>query len=519
VVFSGLAFLPLYFLAGFALTAALRPVFRNLVRLRGRRIWALARLSVMEALRSRILWAFAALLLVFLFASWFLPYKPEDQVRNYVEVVYIGMTVLLVLPATMLAAFSIPGDLRRQTIHTIVTKPVERFEIVLGRFLGYTLLMTAVLAVMSLLSLIYVNRNIGEEAREESLMARVPVFGSLEVMKPTDVGEEWKYRQYIVGGSSRSKAVFTFPQVPAQLADSDQVRCGFTFDVTRTLKDKPSQEGRSMLASFLFTNARWQPEFATPYENDWQQAQLRHESQAETDNRLAEKYGCYKARSVPVKNLHTQFIEIPGALFREAASAKPQAGPPLRVEIQFLSYGQYLGMAQRDFFLVAANRSFNLNFFKGALGIWLRLCLVIGLALTCGTYLSGVISFLSTMFLYFAGLCLPFISELVERKNVGGGPMESILRLSRDSGPVVPLAETPAATLAKAFDQAFSFLLHPFLYFLPDVGRFTLTEFVASGFDIPAGMLFYHEFLPLVGYLLPWAILAFYLVQSREIAS
>src|SRR5207253_8446618 len=134
-----------------------------------------------------------ALLLVFLFASWFLPYKPEKQVRNYVSVVFFAMTILLILTARILAAFSIPADLRRQTIHTIVTKPVERFEIVLGRFLGYTLLMTAVLAVMTLLSLIYVARGVDEDARQESLRARVPVFGDLRIDNGKNVGREWAY--------------------------------------------------------------------------------------------------------------------------------------------------------------------------------------------------------------------------------------------------------------------------------------------------------------------------------------
>src|SRR5262249_25705451 len=61
---------------------------------RWRRIWAIARLSFKEALRRRILWGFTGFLVVLLFASWFVPYKPEDQVRNYVWVVYSAMTPL-----------------------------------------------------------------------------------------------------------------------------------------------------------------------------------------------------------------------------------------------------------------------------------------------------------------------------------------------------------------------------------------------------------------------------------------
>jgi hypothetical protein len=40
--------------------------------------------------------------------------------------------------------------------------------------------------------------------------------------------------------------------------------------------------------------------------------------------------------------------------------------------------------------------------------LWFRLLLVIVLAVTLSTYLSGVISFLTTMFLYLAGLIVDF---------------------------------------------------------------------------------------------------------------
>ena len=72
------------------------------------RIWALARLSLMEATRSRVVMVFALMALVFLFADWFVPFKEEDQVRNYVRVVYWSMTPLFLITATLLGAFGIP---------------------------------------------------------------------------------------------------------------------------------------------------------------------------------------------------------------------------------------------------------------------------------------------------------------------------------------------------------------------------------------------------------------------------
>src|SRR5262249_14060025 len=161
--------------------AVLLPMLRNLPALRLRRIWALSRHSFKEALRRRVLIAFSAFLLVILFATWFMPNsgRPEDQLRGYVQVVVFPIALLLLLTALLHSAFSIPTDIRQQTIHTIVTKPVERFEVVLGRFLGFAGLMTVILFVMTGVSLLYVFRGIDPLAAEESLKARDPIYGQL----------------------------------------------------------------------------------------------------------------------------------------------------------------------------------------------------------------------------------------------------------------------------------------------------------------------------------------------------
>src|SRR6516162_5840501 len=164
------------------------------------RIWAIARLSWKEAVRGRVIWVFGTMALVFLFADWFVPAKAEDQLRAYVRVVYWSMTPLFLITAALLGSFSIPNDVRNNTIHTIVTKPVEKFEIVIGRFLGYAALLTIGLLVVSGLSLIYVIRGVNEEAEQESYKARVPVFGKLQFAgtksreRGDSVGREWAYR-------------------------------------------------------------------------------------------------------------------------------------------------------------------------------------------------------------------------------------------------------------------------------------------------------------------------------------
>jgi len=518
-------------LAGFAVVAVTLPILRNAIRLRWRRIWALARLSMKEAIRSKILWAFSFLLLVFLFGSWFITAEPAQQVKTYVETVYAVMTLLLLLTAGLLAALSLPSDIRRQTIHTILTKPVERFEIVVGRFIGYTLLMGAVLAVMTLFSLVYVWRGVDPDAKKESLRARVPVFGELETVGSRSVGREWGYRKYIglmPMARGDQKAVWRFYDIPASLANrpDHKVRLEYGFDIFRLTKGRV--EGEPVFASFQFETPRWDEHKLTEYkakrDREYEKARRQHpreDLRSEIDNRLAEEYGYFEIADAEVVDFHTLARDVPSGLFKDLQAAADQPG--LKVTVRCTTPDQFLGVAQPDLYLLQRDGSDNLsvawNFYKGAMGIGLLLTLVIGVAVTCSTYLNGVISFLLTFSLIGAGLIAPFIQELAERRSAGGGPMESLLRLSTGSPISKPLDKSPTSQAATFVDAGFSEVMKALLYMLPRVKRLSLTDYVARGFDISTEKLLLDSCLPLIGYLFLWIVIAYYLIRSREIAA
>src|SRR5262249_50752670 len=184
-------------------------------------------------------------------------------------------------------------------------KPVERFEVVAGRFLGYTALMTVVLLVMTGVSVLYVLRGVAPEAAEESLKAREPLYGELSfenTARPDRgdlVGREWEYRSYITApapGQKPQMAVWKFAALPRAVADRDVVRCEVTFDVYRTTK---GEEDKRISCSFVFQTWRFEQGgvSVTQYQA------LRRErlaaerlrpnpkSDLEIDNELAEKYG------------------------------------------------------------------------------------------------------------------------------------------------------------------------------------------------------------------------------------
>ncbi len=530
-----------------ALIVALTPLLLGLARLRFRRIWALSRLSIKEAIRSRVVLVFAFMALVFLFADWFVPYRAEDQVRNYVRVVYWSITPLFLMTAGLLGSLSIPNDIKTQSIHTIVTKPVEKFEIVLGRFLGYALLLSAGLAVVALLSLAYVARGVTDQARQESFKARVPVFGKLifagtkDPYKGDSVGREWGYRGYITGpqpgnnAAPRQYAVWLFEDVPAELADRDgPVTFEFTFDIFRLSK---GQENKDIPCTFTFV----QGDLKDLVEINKRLAQIQEErnkagaaARPGFAQEMIDRYGVHQVAGVPVTDYHTQNLQVPSGLFRKffaaaneaAANKERQEGPPalmvvlVSVDPDPLRQAQMLGVARRDLYLLADERPFWQNFLKGIAGMWCTHMLVLGVAVACSTYLSAMISWLCTMFLFIAGMFTDYLQQLSLNRVEGGGPAEALYRLGAGKVIAAPLDQGPTASMLRGTDEVFTWMLHRALNLIPNVSRFDLHAYVANGFDVPfTGVLLIDNLIPLAAYLLPWAIVAYYLMKYREIAN
>jgi hypothetical protein len=537
---------------GFALLAVTIPILSAFfTRIRWGRIWALARVSLKEALRKRVVMVFAAMLLIFLFAGWFVPYKAENQLRNYVWVVYLSMFILFLLTAGLLGAFSIPSDVKNQVIHTIVTKPVEKFEIVLGRFLGYSILLTVGLAVVAGLSLIYVVRGVNPDAAFESKKARVPIYGRLGFYgtKGESVGREWEYRKYISGpqpgqlNAPHQYAVWSFSDLPAELSErAEPVTFEFTFDIFRLNR---GQEGKGIYCTFTLADGRLSPfeiertlerirtertERQVELAKKTMSPEQREQALEVINQDLIQKYGVYELPGKEVTDYHTQTLEIPSEFFKKlnelekVSPREPQpAGPAMMnvlVNVDRISVQQMLGVARRDFYLLADDRPFEINFLKGIVGMWCTFMLILGVGIACSTYLSGVISWLCTMFLFGAGLFVDYIQQLAEGKSVGGGPLEAAYRLMTHAPLATNIEPGPTASILMGTDEAYRWILRRFLNLIPDMSRYDLHPYVANGFDIPwIGVLLVDNILPLAAYLVPWGILAFYLMKFREIAN
>ena len=142
-----------------------------------RRILAIARLTVKEAIRRRVIVGFVIFVLIFLFAGWFLDVKSDDPAHLYLSFVLTTTTYLVIVLGLFLATASIPADIKSKTIYTIVTKPVRSGELVLGRIFGFVAVVTVLLVVMGVISYFFVVRGMQHEHEvlPESVAAMAPL--------------------------------------------------------------------------------------------------------------------------------------------------------------------------------------------------------------------------------------------------------------------------------------------------------------------------------------------------------
>ena len=125
-----------------------------------------------------------------------------------------------------------------------------------------------------------------------------------------------------------------------------------------------------------------------------------------------------------------------------------------------------------------------------------------------------------TMFLFIAGMSLDYLKEIAEKRVDGGGPFEAAVRLTGKMSPAAPLEASPTTSLVTTVDKFFSWWIGRILNLIPDVNRHDMYQFVANGFDIGwTDLLLIDNGLALFGYLLPWAVMAYYLMKYREIAN
>lgn len=485
-----------------------------------RRVGALTMLTVREAIRRKALLVFVVFGILFLFGGWFLTQsndRPELQVKVYVSFVLTAIQWLILPVVLLLACWGLPEDIKARSLHTVVTKPARRNEVVLGRMLGFITVGTMVLAVMSIFGYVWLVRQVPDSAQSQ-LVCRVPVYGALkwkdregnEATKGINTGDIWEFRGYIEG-ATRGRAIWTFPNVtPADMVlvqeagkePVERLRVESRFQAFRTYKGNMN---RSLLGQITLVNAA--KKIAVPLKP----FELSEFGNVVTliDRKLSYDDDASKSRKT---------VDLFDDLTQDGN---------LTMEVRCLDASQFIGMAQPDLFLRKPDLPFASGYFKAILGIWLMMALIVVLGVTASTFVKGPVAMILTFFLLILGSWFhSFLDQMVKGTVQGGGAIESLIRIYDHKNPMVELDPTARNRFIKQVDKIPFFGLQIVSRIVPNFDRFKMSEYVANGFDVPftqpvppydSALL--PAILSLAAFTFPCLLLAYYSLKLRELES
>ena len=559
-----------------------RAVLEDFPRLSLRRTIGMTRLAVQEAIRNKVLIIFALFVVLLLFAGWFLDVQNDHPARLYLGFVISTSTYLLLALAMFVSAFSLPNDIKNKTIYTITTKPVRAHEIFLGRVLGFGLVGTVLLILMGLVSYGFVirgldhshtidlasiewdeetglgtgftsvdshhrhdfliNRNIEgdrpvgatEAAQGHShaifrdgdnyvvgpptgdLLARVPVYGSLRFLDRygresneggeggLSVGKEWTYREYIEG-NTLSTAIWTFENLTSDMfstggGDEGVVPLELNLRVFRTTKGdiEGAVQGEILLVNPEKTLAV-QDRYSAPISFEAEEFQT---FQVNID---------YK--EIRRQNPNTAELEKIN-LFQDLVD-----NGKLEVHVRCRDHAQFFGMAQADMYIRAPEGSFEMNFLKCYLGIWMQLVLVTLFGVFFSTFLNGIVAMVATLSIVVMGISSGFIGEVQSGDAPGGGPIESLIRNITQQGATVDLDMGETATsVIQSLDSFYLDTMESVAKLAPDFPKFNMAAKVAYGYDINLDLILKQITTTLV-YFFVLLFAGYFVISSREIAA
>lgn len=243
---------------------------RDLIFVSPRRILAIAQLVIRESIRRKALLVFVLFALLFMFASWFISdpgERPEMQAIVHITFVLKAITWLTIPVVLLLACWGLPNDIKQRSLHTVVTKPARRSEVLMGRILGFSAIGSLILAVMGVAGYIWIKRQVPDQA-QSLLVSRVPIYGELGFTdrngnpsrSGVNTGDIWEFRSYVEGATAAT-AIWTFDDVtsdqlvtitdPVTGESSKALRLEYNFEAFRTHKGRM---GEGLKAQFRVMN-------------------------------------------------------------------------------------------------------------------------------------------------------------------------------------------------------------------------------------------------------------------------
>jgi len=393
-------------------------------------ILAIANHTFREAIRKKILHVLFGLGVFIVIISPFMPTtdEPDARIKMAFIVFFQVVALLCILGIIFLSATALPYEIEDRTIYGILSKPVSRIKIILGKAVGFSFLSAFLLGILSLIQVFFVWQAASKtpekyrgvlKARNEFRASQFSVRGKSHHVRE---GIVW------IEGGRAGVAVWNFLHLPVESGGTGHFEANYKLKIESSsvdvdtiplivkVADAVSGEGKTNILS------------------------------AKMDEPLT--------------------VEIASEIIQKSGSVEITAFP-LRSE-------DYIGVTPDDVKLFSVQNGFAVNYAKAIGTTFLKFLLMAVIAVTGSTYLSAPVSIVSALFIFLCGHILDFFKDfslLLHRSD-----MHDHSLLSEFDKPGV---------FFEYLDFIIKKPLEALSVILPDFKKFDSLKFLLKGVDIP----------------------------------
>jgi hypothetical protein len=405
------------------------------------RIWAVAVNTIKQALRMKIAAVFIILLFVLLPLMGFSATGDgtlKGRLQTFISYGLSLTSFLLCLLTIIMSVYALTSDLDQRQIYTVITKPIRRFQLVLGKLLGIVLLDIFLLLVFSAVIYtltVYTPKFYGA-GKEDLTKLQNEFFTARKHLVPAEADVTEEVKQTL-------ERLKKDQQLPENVLENETSHQRLVESLTERLKLSktaaaigheviwefydvgPLEPNQSIFVRFKYDVSRNPPDLQV-YGN-WligDTRQIRYGTKIETPIYDFERKDLIRT---------AQEIEVPAdAIADDGYLSVAFFNPPLNDTIVIFPPGDLSVLYKAD--------SFTANFLRAVLLILLRLIFLACLGTLTATFLSFPVAILCCLVVLFTG-------------TISGFVLESFEFMSQDIGRVYSYTIKPIVQLLPAFDK------------------------------------------------------------------
>ncbi|MCF6157177.1 MAG: hypothetical protein E3K32_01090 [wastewater metagenome] len=393
-------------------------------------ILTIAHHTLREAIRKRVFYVLIGLCILITFISLVIPTTDEPNARiKIILVVFFQVVVLLcIIGVILISALSLPSEIEDKTIYSILSKPISKLSIIIGKIIGFALLSALILAILGALNIIILQQAVVRlpegckdilKARNEFTVSKFDIQGKLHHIRE---GTVW------IEGGRTGIAVWNFSHV----CEKPDSKSYFEAELS------PKIESTGKFADSIPLVVRLEG--------------------VGSDH--------YRTEVISIKADEPFLLKLDTGIIQKSSN--------INISLFPLNTTDHIGVTADDVKVFFVKKGFLLNYIKAGIITFLKFLLIVIITVMGSTYLSAPVSIVSSLIVFLCGHILDFIKDfsfLIQYQGVHEHALPTVMR--------------KPGVFFVYLDSCMKKILEWFSVVLPDFNRYDSLEFLLKGINIP----------------------------------